>query len=44
MQSGKFIGAMPKVGDLSKYCRITDRGQEYLKLRDEVESQELEGG
>lgn len=42
MQSGKFIGGMPKKGDLSEHCRITDRGQEYLKLREEVEEQERE--
>lgn len=43
MQPGKFIGAMSKSGDLNEHCRITDRGQEYLKLREEVESQEQEG-
>jgi len=42
MHSGKFIGAMPKAGDINEHCWITDRGQEYLRLREEVESQEQE--
>ena len=43
MQPGKFVGAMQKKGDLNEHFKITDRGQEYLKLREEVESQEQEG-
>ena len=40
MHPGKMIGPMPKKDDLNKHCRITDRGLEYLKLREEVESQD----
>jgi hypothetical protein len=40
MNPGKFVEPMPKKEDLNKYCRITDRGLEYLKLREEVEFQD----
>jgi hypothetical protein len=40
MLPGKMIEPMPKKDDLNKHCRITDRGLEYLKLREEVESQD----
>jgi multisubunit Na+/H+ antiporter MnhG subunit len=40
MHPGRMIEPMPKKDDLNKHCRITDRGLEYLKLREEVESQD----
>ncbi|MBW8879465.1 MAG: hypothetical protein JF614_31410 [Acidobacteria bacterium] len=35
-----WIAQIPRQGDLTEYCRITDRGLEYLRLRDEVQAEQ----
>jgi hypothetical protein len=39
MQPDAYVADMPKKGDLRDYCKITERGEMYLKLRQEVDSQ-----
>ncbi len=39
MQPNAYIADLPKKGDLKDYCKITQRGEMYLKLRQEVDSQ-----
>ncbi|HET7464410.1 MAG TPA: hypothetical protein VFJ82_24335 [Longimicrobium sp.] len=39
MQDGKSVGNIPDQGNLSEHCKITDRGEEYLKLRREVDAE-----
>lgn len=40
MRNGTMVRSLPDRGNLSDYCEITGRGEEYLKLRHKVEREQ----